>query len=377
MRLLALRLLGCHVLVAEAALVMLRGGQHGRQRRTRYEPELGAGGLPRVPPAAAPPSTTTLDPSATTLDPALADLMKPPPVTPLQCGQLEAAILLKPSALCRIGEFPSGYDGCVCTIQLPANVNPAPDVMFDPFPEGLELEEPVPAGFPKLKPLDPPTNPLIPYIPPPMAPSCPFSRSCAEVRKMLPADGGGPDAQCVGFDSWGFDEVHQASYAPASGYLNTITCSYMRHPNVNFVLPPAVGMVEANRLHREVALSRYNMTLKLVCQGMAFSGTWSGLCKSVLPFEPPTLPPPERESEPAPAPAPEEAAPAGLRPVPKNDDELPSRFVTVGGHAAKCTTRWMSFFAGRCEEATPPPGTRPESTFAEICPEECESLFAA
>jgi hypothetical protein len=247
---------------------------------------------------------------------------------PFMCGQLEEAIQVQPKAMCRAAEFVDKWDGCVCTIVLPGNVNPSPDVNFNPFPAGIVETDPMPPTFPPMPMLPPPSAPNRPYVPPQMEPNCPFYRNCtaeAEKNTGLHVVYG----ECVGFESWGFHEIHKADYAPASGYLNSISCSYVMHANGNFTVPEVVGQLASTRLHRDEAISRYNETISLVCRDTPTAGSWGDLCKSVL------------------------GGPLGPR---------------------ECQTRWISYWADRCEVAPPPEGVPQERTFGEICPKECEAL---
>jgi len=60
-----------------------------------------------------------------------------------------------------------------------------------------------------------------------MPPECPFIAACADPESF----------DCVGFNSWGFGEAHQADYSPAAAALNSVSCSYTMKPYARFKVP--------------------------------------------------------------------------------------------------------------------------------------------
>lgn len=285
-------------------------------------------GLPSVPPAAFPAGGPAPAPAAAPGPAPWIDdwnfKRERKPLNKGQCKELEKAILTVPAAMCKETDFAFQWDGCVCTIQLPNNINPLPDLGFNPFPEGIMGDENVPTE-PPLEIIAPPTNPAQPYVAPPMKPQCPYSKSCLN-SLPLPSiqndtNGTNGTAPCVGYDSWGFAEVHMGKYSPASHYLNTITCSYIMKPEGEFVAavtiePPAEGVELAAVEHQRVELQ---------CASRSINGTLAQLCSSAL-----------------------------------------------ASHGATCQTTWSGFFGGKCEVAPPPPGFALLSTFQDMCPHECK-----
>jgi len=295
------------LLLSRADAVSLRSN-----RAEAEQPSL----LPRVPPAAAPAGPAPAPAMAPGPAPWVDEWnleMNRPKITDEQCKELEQAILVKPAAECKASTFAFKWDGCVCTMALPNNINPVPDITFNPFPEAVEPDSAVPT-LPPLQMIPPPTNPAQAYVPPPMKPQCPFSKSCVAPSEDATA--------CVGMESWGFAEVHMGRYSPASGYLNTITCSYMMKPKGNFSVPIAVTPEPAASV--EFAAVQHER-LELQCASKPINGTLGQLCSSAL----------------------------GKK---------------LG---ASCETTWADFFGGRCEEAPPPRGFALHSKFKDLCPGEC------
>eukprot|EP00929_Paragymnodinium_shiwhaense_P016198 TRINITY_DN124402_c0_g1_i1.p1 TRINITY_DN124402_c0_g1~~TRINITY_DN124402_c0_g1_i1.p1 ORF type:complete len:341 (+),score=56.81 TRINITY_DN124402_c0_g1_i1:53-1075(+) len=276
--------------------------------------------LPRVPPAAAPPGAAGAGGDTLILGPqpgAAAEPKKRPKISKAQCKQLEEAMLLKPSPKCKDSTFATDYDGCVCTFALPHNINPSPDIKFDMFPEEIEPDPNIPTE-PPLELIPPPTNPAQPYVAPAMPAKCPYGTACQNATDP---------AHCVGYDSWGFAEVHLGSYSPASGYLNTITCSYIMKADGVFTVP--VGPVAAAQSVGLAAMRQDQDALRvqLQCSGRHISGTLSQFCTSAL-----------------------------------------------RKHHARCDETWAAFLSGRCEVADAPAGFAANSSLEELCPGDCQAV---
>eukprot|EP00927_Polykrikos_kofoidii_P070857 TRINITY_DN67235_c0_g1_i1.p1 TRINITY_DN67235_c0_g1~~TRINITY_DN67235_c0_g1_i1.p1 ORF type:complete len:328 (-),score=37.76 TRINITY_DN67235_c0_g1_i1:57-1040(-) len=185
-------------------------------------------------PAAVPLRSTTVPP--TTM---VASWRSLPRVSTFHCEVLQRSLVLDPTARCRYTTFAVDFDGCVCTVKLPRNVQPAPDLLFDPFPEDMPDSD-VPTA-PPMKQVPPPLNPVRPYVAPVMLPTCPFATNCS----ALPIGGPVSAASCVGYDTWGFGEVRTGGFSPASGYLNQLTCSYIMKPGGRFIVPYKVATMMA------------------------------------------------------------------------------------------------------------------------------------
>eukprot|EP00397_Hematodinium_sp_SG-2012_P045522 GEMP01051159.1.p1 GENE.GEMP01051159.1~~GEMP01051159.1.p1 ORF type:complete len:142 (+),score=34.59 GEMP01051159.1:309-734(+) len=122
----------------------------------------------------------------------------------------------------------ANWDGCMCTIPQPGNINPMPDNLFNPFAVEIPPDPNIPLA-PQLATVPPPSNPLAPFVPPMMVPECPYSKAC-------PND----DSTCVGFNSWGFSEVRMGKYSPASRHFNAIYCFYIMKPYDQFKTPARI-----------------------------------------------------------------------------------------------------------------------------------------
>mmetsp|Transcript_35565 Transcript_35565/g.101267 ORF Transcript_35565/g.101267 Transcript_35565/m.101267 type:complete len:195 (-) Transcript_35565:168-752(-) len=145
------------------------------------------------------------------------------PVGPLECHLLERSMKVK-VIKCKPASFAKKWEGCTCRIPLPSSVHQMPDTFYDPY----ALEIPISFSMTTFSPLTtqpPASSPAAPYSPPTTPAACPFSRRCA---------GSTP---CVGFDSWGFQEVRMSRYTPASGFFNEITCNYINDGTASFTEP--------------------------------------------------------------------------------------------------------------------------------------------
>jgi len=150
------------------------------------------------------------------------------------CSQLQQAILVQPQAACRSSSYPDSSTGCTCTMHLPKSIRQKPDTLYNPYYTKIPYREHMPT-FPPLKLPELAQSPFQPYSPPETAPECPFSSRCK-------ADEGaqGGIEECVGFNSWGFQEVSMSEYTPAAAYLNEVVCDYVLAPNGTFRIPRKV-----------------------------------------------------------------------------------------------------------------------------------------
>lgn len=145
-----------------------------------------------------------------------------------ECQELQKGLVVQPAPTCWNLTLPGDWTGCTCSIRLPRSIRQRPDLHYDPYFVAPPKHENLPT-FPPLKLPEPPRNPLVPYEVPEMSPDCPFKARCE-----------GDSFECVGFNSWGFEEVKMAEYQPALAYLNEMICHYVMNPNSSFQVPPKV-----------------------------------------------------------------------------------------------------------------------------------------
>lgn len=173
-------------------------------------------------PLAPPPPPPTLPPP--TVPP------KFPTIEQADCKLFERAFLLSPPAVCNHAVYASNWDGCTCNVIMPGNMNPMPDTLYNPYAISMVPDPSLPT-FAPIATIPPPSNPLMPYAPPPRAPECPFVASCKE-------DAG---FGCVGYNTWGFAEAHMSPYVPAQSHFNSISCSYVMKIGGKFEVPKKVA----------------------------------------------------------------------------------------------------------------------------------------
>jgi len=242
----------------------------------------------------------------------------PPPVIPVmdevQCKVLEEAILLDPRPTCQHARFASNWDGCSCQIPLPSSINPLPDNLYNPFVQAFPPDPSIPS-FPALPTMPPPSNPLQTFVAPMMIPGCPFASKC------LTPD----DFDCVGFNSFGFSEVSKANFAPASAFLNSISCSYIMKPYDRFIIPKKVQAMQRLRVKLAKAEDHYNEELSYVCNGNNITMPWGKFC------------------------------------------------LNTTSQAMPCTTPWLAIWGVKCGSTMPKPpnGFFRTSTIQDMCPFEC------
>uniref|UniRef100_A0A7S4VAE6 CUB domain-containing protein n=1 Tax=Alexandrium monilatum TaxID=311494 RepID=A0A7S4VAE6_9DINO len=148
------------------------------------------------------------------------------------CQLLEKGIVLDPKASCKHVELTLNETGCSCRVPLPRSVVPQPDVLSPALGQ-----TPGAVTFPPVPMFTPAPDSGQPYRPPVTAPECPFGAACKASA----------NPKCVGFDSWGFDQVIMSSFSPASAYLRTITCTYTLRKGENIRVPPRVQAMWARR----------------------------------------------------------------------------------------------------------------------------------
>jgi len=155
-----------------------------------------------------------------------------PPIFPVtsqeDCLKLEKATVVDPAVTCEHVMVSANWDGCMCTVPLPGNINPMPHSLFNPFAVDIPPDPDIPA-LPALPTVPPPSNPLAAFVPPMMVPDCPYQKACLE-----------EDTKCVGFNSWGFSEARKGKYSPASRHFNAIYCFYIMKPYDRFKVPPRI-----------------------------------------------------------------------------------------------------------------------------------------
>lgn len=193
-----------------------------------------------------------------------------------------------------------------------------PDNLYDPFAVEVPPDPDIPT-FPAMPSVPPPSNPLQPYNPPLGIPECPFSKKCG--RKM----GEDKFEECVGYDSWGFDEVRMGKYSPASRFFNSINCFYIMKPYDRFHVPKKLEAFWYLAKKRGEVADLYDAeSLTLTCSDQAFTNPWKDFC-----------------------------------------DDMVWRLKT------KCNAPWSTLWTGTCKKAPPPPGFHVTSMLGEFCPLEC------
>lgn len=179
-----------------------------------------------------------------------------PVMTAEECGLFEEGFLVSPGAKCQHVMYAENIDGCTCTINLPASINPQPANLYNPFlPEiAPDPSVPLPAAMPTVPP---PSNPLQPYIAPMMPPECPFIAACSD-----------PDSfDCVGYNSWGFAEAHMAGYTPAAASLNMVSCTYVMKPYGEFKIPRRVKSLWRLNAKQLKVFKRLDKPFTMKCSG--------------------------------------------------------------------------------------------------------------
>merc|ERR1740129_1827115 len=128
---------------------------------------------------------------------------RPPAMRPTDCLLLQEGMVVEPKASCAYVNFADNWDGCTCSINLPATINPQQ-----------------------------------PYVPPAMKPECPYTAKCGGSCGGSAAETAGEG--CIGYDSWGFDDARMAGYSPAAAHINVMSCSYIMKTFGQFRVPDKV-----------------------------------------------------------------------------------------------------------------------------------------
>lgn len=212
---------------------------------------------------------------------------------PAQCTTFQESMLIKPPPSCEVVGFSTGDKACLCRMTLPANMKPMPDMMLVTPADPESQEGPVEDGVGLIPPFHPPTwgSPEVRHegsqegsvqsssVPqgtsqaaavalPNTAPSCPFETKC-------PASG---TFSCVDFAKWGFAEVAQTDYTPASGYLNIIECSYTMRRGGTFKVPEKVVAFKAMQSRHQDVLAWYQRGIIFNCHEQ-IETTWGKMCE--------------------------------------------------------------------------------------------------
>jgi len=244
-----------------------------------------------------------------------------PVATPEDCKTFEKAFILKPKVKCQHIIMSSNWDACMCTLNLPGSIAPMPDNLYDPYAVEVPPDPDIPT-FPAMPSVPPPSNPLQPYNPPLGVPECPFIKKCG--RKP----GEDKFEECVGYDSWGFDEVRMGKYSPASRFFNSVNCFYIMKPYNRFHVPKKVEAFWYLAKKRGEVSDLYDSEeLSLVCTDQTFTNPWKDFC-----------------------------------------DDMVWRLKT------DCATPWSALWKDTCKKAPPPPGFAATSMLGEFCPLDCSFL---
>mmetsp|Transcript_56547 Transcript_56547/g.104673 ORF Transcript_56547/g.104673 Transcript_56547/m.104673 type:complete len:223 (+) Transcript_56547:51-719(+) len=165
---------------------------------------------------------------------------KVPLISQQECDLLQQGILLRPEVDCVYSVFAVNWDGCTCSIQLPANIRPSPDAFQNVAVESStappEGDWDDAAAFSQGTTITtgqttPAPEVITVYRPPISEPMCPYQTPCPTVNSS---------ADCVDYRSWGFADMSMAGYKPASAHLNSISCSYIMQPKFIFKVPDKV-----------------------------------------------------------------------------------------------------------------------------------------
>lgn len=243
---------------------------------------------------------------------------KIPVATPEDCKIFEKAFILNPKVKCQHIVMSSNWDACMCTIFLPGSIAPMPDNLYNPYAVEVPPDPDIPIA-PPMPSVPPPSNPLQPYNPPLGEPECPFIKKCGR----LPGDDS--FAECVGYDSWGFDEVRMGKYSPASRFFNSVNCFYIMKPYNRFHVPKKLEAFWYLAKKRGDVKDLYDSEeLTLACEDQSFTNPWVDFC-----------------------------------------DDMVWRLKT------SCQAQWKDLWTGTCKKAPAPPGFRVESYLGEFCPLDC------
>lgn len=209
----------------------------------------------------------------------------------------------------------------MCTIFLPGSIAPMPDNLYNPYAVEVPPDPDIPT-FPAMPSVPPPSNPLQPYNPPLGVPECPFIKKCG--RKP----GEDKFEDCVGYDSWGFDEVRMGKYSPASRFFNSVNCFYIMKPYNRFHVPKKVEAFWYLAKKRGDVKDLYDSEeLTLTCEDQSFTNPWADFC-----------------------------------------DDMVWRLKT------SCGTKWNALWTGTCKKAPAPPHFTVDSYLGEFCPLDCGFL---
>lgn len=202
---------------------------------------------------------------------------KIPVIGPTECKILEAGIVVDPPPKCEHVVYSSNWDGCMCAIPQPGNLNPMPDTLYNPFAQDIPPDPNIP-GFPPMPTVPPPSNPLAPFVPPMMIPTCPYNDACGDKDPLV-----NNFQECVGFDSFGFSEVRKGKYSPASRFFNAIHCFYIMKPYDLFKVPKKIeAFFHLQEKRGEVLSYQHNVPLKLECKSQTFMDNWHVFCEEMV-----------------------------------------------------------------------------------------------
>lgn len=208
--------------------------------------------------ASVPPEVASVPP-----EPAVPEAPKAlPPKFPVmsqeECELFQEGFLVSPGAKCQHVIFAENVDGCTCTINLPASINPQATAgnLYNPFLPEIPPDPSVP--LPQAMPtVPPPSNPLQPYLAPMMPPECPFITACGDPESF----------DCVGYNSWGFTEAGMSGYTPAAASLNMMSCSYLMKPYSEFKIPTRMKALWRLNAKQMKVFKRMNEPFLMKCVG--------------------------------------------------------------------------------------------------------------
>jgi len=257
---------------------------------------------------------------------------RPPAMRPTDCLLLQEGMVVEPKASCAYVNFADNWDGCTCSINLPATINPQPDMYYDPYAPDSPPGDGVTAAppFPSAIMMQPPTNPLQPYVPPAMKPECPYTAKCG-------GSGGGSAAEtagegCIGYDSWGFDDARMAGYSPAAAHINVMSCSYIMKTFGQFRVPDKVQAYLDQQKQLAPIIERYKSSFDVECVFGSKTYVWATFCKNLV-------------------------------------EKV---------YNTPCSKQWwQAVKLDDCVDAHPPLGRTKNSTVAEMCPLDCGSGLGA
>lgn len=167
----------------------------------------------------------------------------PTPFMAQHCQNLAEAIAMSPAPTCKYVALPAGYASCSCQVAMPLHVNTKLGAIAgEPDQQDVALGI-VTTNAPLGKAMTT-GAPLQPVLVAPSKPECPFAASC-----------GADKLNCVGYDSFGFNQVIRAEVTKEALLLNTINCDYVMQPQGMFSLPiRAASFANVQKNLRDVAI---------------------------------------------------------------------------------------------------------------------------